>query len=106
MRKVASVLRVLGYSVGNKGEVTPSGMVAISLEEEKGEGVLRLKGDPLYFFGDRVYPEDATLVKVTSRYAYFRTADGELLKVDIHEFYENLINALRDYKPVTQDMVV
>jgi len=106
MKKVTSVLRILGYSVEKSGDVVPSGMAVISLEEEEGEGILQLKGDPMYFFGDMVYPENASLIKVTTRYAYFRTMDGEILKVDINEFYENLLNALRDYKPVTKDMVV
>lgn len=106
MKKVRSVLRILGYSVGKNGDVTSSGMVVISLEEENGEGILRLKGDPMYFFGETVYPENASLVKVTTKYAYFRTIDGELLKVDIYEFYENLLSALRDYKPVTKNTVV
>ncbi len=106
MKKVKSMLRILGYSVGKKGDVTSSGMVVISLEEEDGEGILRLKGDPMYFFGETVYPEDASLIKVTTKYAYFRTIDGEVLKVDIHEFYEILLNALRDYKPVAKNTVV
>ena len=106
MKKVKSVLRILGYSVGKRGDVTPSGMVVISLEEENGEGILRLKGDPMYFFGETVYPDDASLIRVTTKYAYFRTLEGEVLKVDIHEFYENLLSALRDYKPVTKDTVV